>query len=40
MNHEPKYGDVALGVEAALPPGRAPARRLLDWLLAALGRWA
>jgi len=41
-----KYGDVALGVESALPATTRPARRrsrarrLLTWLIAALGRWA
>jgi len=41
-----KYGDVALGVEAALPARMCPARqtrrarRYLAWLLAALRRWA
>ena len=41
-----KYGDVALGVECALPvarrraPLRNPARRLISWLAAALRRWA
>jgi hypothetical protein len=43
-----KYGDVALGVEAALPlrPARRPGfgyarfRRTLTWLYAALKRWA
>jgi len=44
-----KYGDVALGVEAALPalaPNRRPGfgyarfRRTLIWLYAVLRRWA
>jgi hypothetical protein len=41
-----RYGDVALGVEAALPALMRPARqarrerRYLAWLLAALRRWA
>ena len=43
MNRRPRYGNVALGVECALPaadaaPGRA--RRIAHWLLAALRRWA
>lgn len=41
-----KYGDVALGVESALPAVTRPARRrnrarhLITWLIAALTRWA
>ncbi len=41
-----KYGEVALGVECALPRGCLPARqrgrvrRLVTWLIAALRRWA
>jgi len=40
-----KYGDVALGVEAALPAlrpafGYARFRRSLVWLCAVLKRWA
>jgi len=43
MNRRLSYGNVALGVECALPaasavPGRA--RRITRWLLAALRRWA
>ena len=40
------YGEVALGVECALPHGslsprpRGRMRRLVNWLIAALGRWA
>jgi hypothetical protein len=40
------YGDIALGVECALPVATRPARRpkralrLITWLIAALGRWA
>ena len=46
MNGELKYGDVALGVEAALPPRERPSfgydhfRRTLIWLYATLKRWA
>jgi hypothetical protein len=46
MTGEIKYGDVALGVEAALPgvarptPSRGRLRRLLGMLVAALKRWA
>jgi hypothetical protein len=49
MNGEMKYGDVALGVEAALPAlrpeercdrGYPSLRRTLVWLYAALKRWA
>jgi hypothetical protein len=49
MSNGMKYGDVALGVEAALPafgPDRQPGfgyarfRRTLIWLYAALKRWA
>jgi hypothetical protein len=49
MSNGLKYGDVALGVEAALPalrPVRQPGcgyarfRRTLIWLCAALKRWA
>jgi len=49
VNDGMKYGDVALGVEAALPallPDRGPKlafvrfRRTLTWLYAALKRWA
>ena len=49
MRNGMKYGDVALGVEAALPaflPNRRPRfgyarfRRTLIWLYAALKRWA
>jgi uncharacterized membrane protein len=49
MNGELKYGDVALGVEAALPAlptrerpafGYARLRRNIIWLYAALKRWA
>ena len=49
MTAEMNYGDVALGVEAALPamlPNRRPnfgyarLRRTLSWLCAALKRWA
>jgi hypothetical protein len=41
-----KYGDVALGVESALPAVARPLRRrnrvrfLITWLIAALNRWA
>ena len=41
-----KYGDVALGVECALPPARLPAwrgsraRHCITWLIEALRRWA
>lgn len=41
-----KYGDVALGVESALPAATRPARRrrrarrLIIWLITALRRWA
>ena len=41
-----KYGDIALGVECALPAFTRPARRLdrarryFTWLMAALRRWA
>jgi hypothetical protein len=38
-----KYGNVALGVECALPAAsrhRSRARRLITWLIAALKRWA
>ena len=41
-----KYGDVALGVESALPAFIRPARRFsrarryITWLVAALRRWA
>lgn len=41
-----KYGDVALGVESALPAFIRPARRFsrrlgyITWLIAALKRWA
>ena len=40
-----KYGDVALGVESALPAVMWPAKRrsrarcLITWLIAALERW-
>ena len=38
------YGDVALGVECALPDDgrqvRGRAMRLVTWLMAALRRWA
>jgi hypothetical protein len=40
-----KYGDIALGVECALPAGvslirrASRARRYLHWLLATLRRW-
>ena len=40
-----KYGDVALGVESALPAVVLPARRhsraqlFFTWLIAALRRW-
>ncbi len=46
MNGGMKYGDVALGVESALPACLRPARRIrraqryLTWLLAVLRRWA
>jgi hypothetical protein len=46
MTSSIKYGEVALGVECALPwLGRAPrrhnhARLFIGWLIAALGRWA
>ena len=48
MNSGMKYGDVALGVDAALPVfpperpgfGYARLRRSLIWLYAALKRWA
>jgi hypothetical protein len=42
MSGTSDYGDIALGVESALPaatcpaPCRSTARRLLDWLAAAL----
>ena len=41
-----KYGDVALGVESALPATVRPtrrfnrARRYITWLIRALRRWA
>ena len=41
-----KYGDIALGVESALPSFTRPASRLdrarhyFTWLMAALRRWA
>jgi hypothetical protein len=44
MTHEMKYGEVALGVECALPAARLPAshggraRRYISWLIAALSR--
>jgi hypothetical protein len=39
-----KYGEIALGVECALPrvfAARRPgaARRLIDWMASALRRW-
>jgi hypothetical protein len=49
MSGRTKYGDVALGVEAALPApfpefqpghGLTRLRRTLTWLYAALKRWA
>jgi hypothetical protein len=46
MSSGTKYGDVALGVESALPAvtrpsrHRSPARHLVSWLIAALKRWA
>jgi hypothetical protein len=49
MNGEAKYGDVALGVEAAMPAlnphpprghGLALLHRTLIWLCASLRRWA
>jgi hypothetical protein len=49
MSNGMKYGDVALGVEAALPAfrpdrrrefGYGRLRRTLIWLYAALKRWA
>ena len=49
MNGDMKYGDVALGVEAALPAspplrrrgyGSARLYRTLIWLYASLKRWA
>ena len=46
MTGEMKYGEVALGVESALPAAtwparhRSRARRLISWLIAALGRRA
>jgi len=45
MNHRARYGEVALGVESALPCVAGPARRrsraqqLITWLAAALMRW-
>ena len=45
MNTEMRYGDVALGVESALPCITAPAfqrgraQHLIDWLATALLRW-
>ena len=41
-----EYGDVALGVECALPAAKLPAwrrsraRHCITWLIAALRRWA
>jgi len=38
-----RYGNVALGVECALPAATrrsSRARRLINWLIAALRRWA
>ena len=46
MNPRTRYGEVALGVESALPGISRPARRrnrarrLINWLAAALMRWA
>jgi len=46
MNAEVRYGDVALGVESALPIALRPWRRrgrvqaFTDWLKSALRRWA
>ncbi len=45
MNAGVRYGDVALGVESALPavtrpPRRGRVRRLFGMLVAALKRWA
>ena len=43
MTGEMKYGDVALGVECALPAAtrrHSHARRLITWLIAVLRHWA
>jgi hypothetical protein len=46
MTRGMKYGDVALGVECALPAAKPPvwrrsgARHCITWLIAALRRWA
>ncbi len=46
MTREMDYGEIALGVECALPAGKLPARRIsrarhcISWLIAALRRWA
>ena len=42
MNDRLNYGNVALGVECALPsaiPRYGRAQRFVHWLLAALRRW-